>query len=167
MLVNSIPGRQQKTFRLVSEETSLRPRAKVAANPPAVANSVSNAWNAGHILTLSSGNLVKLTSSGSANGLYGVAFESHNSTLDECAMSQLGTWIVNRHIGQTTMFDATVSSSLTTAGDELGISDSATNATDEGGFAETSGSGVAVGYALRMLGDWLEYLWFGQPVATS
>ncbi len=69
--VNTLVGKQQSTFRLVSEETSIRWRQKVGD----VAQTTDQ-FLAGNILQLTSGVLKKPSGNAAAGTQYGVAFET-------------------------------------------------------------------------------------------
>jgi len=152
---NTIVGKQQNTFRLVSEETSVRWRQKVG--PVTV---TANTYDAGEVVTvdLSSGILRRPNANVDKGNIYGVAFETHKPELDECAAAGLGTWIINPHVGQISDVIHSIAASAT-AGAKLYFDRSASSKR----WTSTSGAntGVMLAYLLRRMGNWIEYYWVG------
>jgi hypothetical protein len=150
--VNTLVGKQQSTFRLVSEETSIRWRQKVGD-----VTQTADQFLAGNILQLTSGVLKKPSGNASAGNQYGVAFETYTPALDECTPNGgLGTWLINSHVGQ-------ISPSVYVAGTE-GANPGDKLYCNAGQFTSTAG-GHPVAYVLRTLGDWIEYYWVGADMA--
>lgn len=153
-LTNTLIGKQQKTFRLLTEETAQKPRAKVAA-----VATVANQFNAGQIVFLDTTDAcVRLPATIGAGSKvqYGVSFNSHTPTLDECDGSGYATFLWSQHEGQTTQFDSTVTAATAIAGTPLGVA--------SGGNFSTNTTEY-VGWVEDFSGGWLRYHW--DPTSLS
>lgn len=150
--VNTLVGKQQSTFRLVSEETAIRWRHKVGD-----VNQASDQFYAGNIVALTSGVLKKPAGQAAVGSNYGVAFETYTPALDECTPNGgLATWVINNHVGQ-------VNSTIYVAGTNEAAAGAALYCS-QGRFTSTA-AGAIVAYLLRSLGDWIEYYWVNADAA--
>jgi len=175
MLAKSIPGRQGRSFRLLTEETAVKWRIPVGPTSADSGGSTANEFQQGSVITPSSGIAVKAETpqkneyaSGNSGlvPLLGVAFDEHTATLDECQQSGFVTMVCNRFAAQTKQFIATNISTSTAVGVPLfvGASD---NAGKLGVLADASAGDLAVGYFLRYSGDWIEFMWFGPVIGQK
>jgi len=149
---NTIVGKQQNTFRLVSEETSVRWRQKVGP-----VTETANTYDAGEVVTVVSGILRRPNSNVAKGNIYGVAFETHKPELDECAAAGLGTWIINPHVGQISDAIHSIEASAA-AGAKLYFN---RNANSKRWTNNANEAGVMLAYLLRRMGNWIEYYWVG------
>ena len=153
--VNTLVGKQQNTFRLVSEETSVRWRLPVGD-----VNTSANQFISGNVLTIagSGDNRFLVKPSNQSNRPLGVAFDTHIPTLDECAPNgDLGTLILNNHVGQISSQCALSGVSDAAVGSKLSFGISGGN---DGKFKIAETGDTTVAYVMRQLGNgWTEYYW--------
>jgi hypothetical protein len=156
-LSTSLLGKQQKKFRLLTEETAIKWRAPIGD-----VNTAAYQFESGQIVSLgSAGSLVRAGTAGTEvaigyESIVGVAFDNYTPTINECAGAGLATVIANQHIGQTKQYD----DETYNPGDKLYVS-----ATTPGNFAATT-TAIGLAYAVAERGSWLEYLWTGRQAAS-
>lgn len=156
-LSTSLLGKQQKTFRLLTEETAVKWRAPVGDIDTSTQN-----FSAGSLVELTSAGIVtNIGIAGTAiatESIVGVSMDNFVPTLNECAGSGEATVIVNPgHIAQTAKYDT---GDTFADGDKLYPSASVT-----GNFSSTA-TGLGLAYLVKQRGAWLEYLWTGRQAAS-
>jgi len=152
-LSTSLLGKQQKQFRLLTEETARKWRFPIGD-----VNTVTEQFESGQIVYFGSEGKVKAVPIASlhdsSESIIGVAMDTYIPTVNECAGAGLATVIVGEHFGQTKAYDT---ANTYTKGTRLYSSTSET-----GNFAASATTGPAIGYVVEERGDWLEYVWTGR-----
>jgi hypothetical protein len=163
-LTNTLLGKQQKTFRLLSEDTALKSKEPVntldATNYPYAIFKAGqivivpnpSSYQTGYANYVSKLAVPSTAGAVAGKGLLGVAFETHDTTLDECAGSGLGTILWGPHEAQTQNYDKTG----TYAKGQPLYASSVVN----GNFTN-SANGAIIAYCEAEDGTWLRYRWVG------